>query len=299
MTKLINSKYESIGIVANDAGASNLILGWIRNNPLYNFHYCLSGPALKIFQQQNKSNINFEPSEIVQKCNFIITGTSYKSMIEHEARSEAKRCKIKSIAVIDHWVNYKMRFIRNNITVMPDIIWVFDKFAEEIAKNTFKNINIKVKKNYYLNDLVKKIKNINRLGDPNLCKILYVLEPIRKNLKIKSSYSFEFHVLDFFLEKLKKLNINQNIEIKLRLHPSESESKYKSWINSNNRIKLGLTINRSLEEDIAWSDIVVGYESFALVVASHSGKRCISSKLPNEENCRLMLENLEYLRDLY
>ena len=70
-------------------------------------------------------------------------------------------------------------------------------------------------------------------------------------------------------------------------------------ISSNKSKNLGLTINKSLEEDIAWSDIVVGYESFALVVASHAGKRCISSKLPNEGNCRLMLENLEYLRNIF
>ena len=59
-----------------------------------------------------------------------------------------------------------------------------------------------------------------------------------------------------------------------------------------------MTINRSLEEDIAWADIVIGYESFALVIASAASKRCISSKLPCEKNANLMIKNLEYLRNL-
>ena len=58
-----------------------------------------------------------------------------------------------------------------------------------------------------------------------------------------------------------------------------------------------MTINRSLEEDIAWADIVIGYESFALVIASAASKRCISSK-PCEKNANLMIKNLEYLRNL-
>ena len=66
----------------------------------------------------------------------------------------------------------------------------------------------------------------------------------------------------------------------------------------NDTSSLSMTINRSLQEDIAWADTVVGYESFALVVASASSKRCISSKLPKEENANLKIKNLEYLRDL-
>ena len=298
MKNSLISKYENIGIVSNDAGASNLILGWIKNNTSHKYFYSLSGPAINIFKSENKSNKNFSPYEIVQKCNLIITGTSYKSMIEHEARLEAKKIKKLSIAVIDHWVNYEMRFIRNGEKVMPDFIWVFDTWAKEIATNIFKDINIEVKKNYYLNDLVSKIKRINRQEKSNICKILYVLEPIRNKLNKESDCDSEFLVLNFFLEKLDKLTFKEKVEIKMRLHPSETRSKYENWINLNKNLNLGLTINKSLEEDIAWSDIVVGYESFALVVASYAGKRCISSKLPNEGECRLMLRNLEYLRNI-
>ena len=74
-------------------------------------------------------------------------------------------------------------------------------------------------------------------------------------------------MLDFFLSKLKILNINDNYEIKLRPHPSENSEKYEKWIKSNQSLNISMTIN-SLEEDIAWADIVIGYESFALVIAS-------------------------------
>ena len=42
-----------IGIVANDAGAANLILGWLKNNNSLNYFFCLTGPAKYIYEKEN------------------------------------------------------------------------------------------------------------------------------------------------------------------------------------------------------------------------------------------------------
>ena len=297
MDKYIFSHSDYIGVIANDAGAANLILGWVKEHKFLNFYFCLNGPAIKIFQDENflKENLNLE--EIMLKANAIITGTSHNSMLEHNARIYARKTNITSIAVIDHWVNYELRFIRNRRKVLPNIIWVFDEFAEKIAKNIFKRTKIEAYENFYVNNLVKKIKPLEKKNISISTKILYVLEPIRKK-SIKKNLLFEFEVLDFFLSKIHKLNTKDNLEIKLRPHPSEKAEKYEEWLKSNNSLNLSMTINSSMEEDIAWADIVIGYESFALVIASAASKRCISSKLPSEDNANLMIKNLEYLRDL-
>ncbi len=295
MNKYIFNSSDSIGIVANDAGAANLILGWIKEQKNLNLYFCLSGPAIKIFQDEMFFKENLDLEETINNSSVIITGTSYKSMLEHNARIYAKKNKIISIAVIDHWVNYEDRFIRACKKVLPDIIWVFDEFAEKIAKNIFTETKIEAYENFYLKNLVRNIKKIEKVKLNSETNILYVLEPIRKK-SIKKT-PFEFEVLNFFLSKIKNLKSKNNLKIRLRPHPSEKSEKYEKWMKANNNLSLSITINRTLEEDIAWADIVVGYESFALVVASASSKRCISSKLPKEKNANLKIKNLEYLRD--
>tara|TARA_Y100000589_G_C27154381_1_gene630213 strand:- start:522 stop:1433 length:912 start_codon:yes stop_codon:yes gene_type:complete len=284
-----------IAIVANDAGAANLILGWIRYHNKFNYCYCLDGPALKIFKEANlvKENLNLESALI--KSDIIITGTSHSSIIEHNARYYAKKFKKISIAIIDHWVNYEIRFIRKNRIILPDIIWVFDEYAEKIAIETFQNTIVQKQNNYYLKELVENIKSLQEKKDSSTTKILYVLEPIRKNLI--NGKLFEIEVLNHFLDKVRNLSPEKEIIIKLRLHPSEEEIKYEKWVKKNEKFNLSLSLNNSLEQDIAWSDIVVGYESFALVIAKAASKRCFSSKMPFEGNSRLMIKDLEYLRD--
>ena len=296
MGKFILNDSDVVGVVANDAGAANLILGWVKNNKKLKYFFCVSGPAKKIFQDANLLEECLGLDTLIRLCNVIITGTSYRSVLEHNARYKGKLSNIKSIGVIDHWVNYKRRFVRNGLEILPDLIWVFDDYAEKMAKSIFEKVPIEKQKNYYLEDIVSKIKSIEKKEHDFTCKILYILEPIRGK-GAKHEKPFEFKVLDFFTSKINHLKSRDSIEIRLRTHPSEIKSKYNEWIK-NQELFISLSFDSCLEEDIAWADIVVGYESFALVIASACDKRCLSSKLPNEENSRLMIKNLEYLRDL-
>ena len=53
--------------------------------------------------------------------------------------------KINVCAYLDHWVNYKQRFILNKKLILPNEIWVSDTLAYTIAKETFQN-KLKIKK---------------------------------------------------------------------------------------------------------------------------------------------------------
>ncbi len=297
MQNLRFSSEDRIGIVANDAGAANLIMGWVSNNNFLNYYFCLSGPAKKIFKDNNLFDSIYDIDEILVICNVVITGTSYDCMLEHNARIKAKKLEILSISVIDHWVNYELRFIRNNQKVLPNIIWVFDEFAEKIAKKLFTNIYIERQINFYIKDLVKEINTLEKKYENKKTKILYVLEPMRKVYSIDGDL-YEYKILDFFVEKIGKINFNNQLEIKLRPHPSENSKKYNNWIRQQNKNYISLSSEKRLAEEIAWSDIVVGYDSYALVVANAAARKCFSSKLPNEGNSKLMIRNLKYLRDI-
>ena len=49
-------------------------------------------------------------------------------------RLNMQKNKIFVISVIDHWINYKKRFFRNNKIFFPDELWVTDNYAYKIAK---------------------------------------------------------------------------------------------------------------------------------------------------------------------
>ena len=297
MTTYKFNRNDKIGIIANDAGAANLIMGWILHNRSLNYYFCLSGPAEKIFREKNLCDRVNDLEKVIKECNIIITGTSFDSLIEHRARLKAKKSKILNIAVIDHWVNYELRFTRNKKEVLPDIIWVFDEFAEKKAKNIFKNIEVQKKENYYIKDLVQDIHKFKKTSISNRTKILYVLEPFRKTSKIEN-YLYEYEVLDFFIKKTRMLKFKNPLEIRLRLHPSEEKHKYNDWIKMQNKNYISVSFEKTLAQDISWADIVVGYDSYALVVANAASRICFSSKLPNEENCKIMIKDLQYIRDI-
>ena len=288
---------QRIGIIAHDAGASNLIQAWVNSHKELKFFFCLDGPAISIFKENYDSNSILSLEKIIDECDVIISGTSKESFLEHSGRIKAKLQKKTSISIIDHWVNYEMRFERHGEKILPDIIWVFDRFAYKKAKRLFTDVLIEQRKNIYLKEIVKRVKELENNKPKKTKNILYVLEPFKAN-SINDEYDFEFIVLDFFMENFFKITQGEEVELRLRPHPSEKNVKYENWLKIKNNNSFSITLNKKLEEDLAWADIVVGYETFALVVASAASKRCISSKLPKEENCRLMIENLEYLRDL-
>jgi len=68
----------------------------------------------------------------------VICGTSIESDFEHRLWIEAKKRKIKSFALIDHWTNYYERFVRDNLVVLPDFILLNDDQAKIGALKAFR-----------------------------------------------------------------------------------------------------------------------------------------------------------------
>ena len=80
----------------------------------------------------------------------VLTSTSWQSKLELNAISYARSIGKKCISILDHWVNYRERFIREGELILPDEIWVCDNHAFALAKKTFPKIKIQKIKNYDL-----------------------------------------------------------------------------------------------------------------------------------------------------
>lgn len=296
---MTNTFDEHIAIVANDAGAAAHIFAWL-DSGLLNIEeckFCLDGPASRLFKTQKNIVESLPLKDILVGAKTLITGTGWSSSLEHDARIQAKKNGIRSIAVIDHWFNYKERFIRKNVKILPDVIWVSDRYAHEEASICFPNTEIIEIRNDYLLKQVKEIKSHKTNREDKLTKILYLLEPIRDSWA-GEEVPGEFQALDFFMQSIPKLNFGSKFSIILKPHPSDKKNKYDKWLNSINSSNIYIEDEKSLASLIAWSDVVVGCETYAMVVAVSVKKRVISSLPRNAQNCRLPFKEIEHLNKL-
>lgn len=295
-----------LAIAAHDAGAANHIIAWFKYlanqqpKPIHkSVTVCLADPALSLwlraFPDSEISNLSSSLSDV----KLLISGTGWQSNLEHDARKLARSLGIKSVAVIDHWTNYRDRFIRDDEEVLPDEIWVTDEYAKKLAENYFPDLRIVQLPNLYLENIVAEVRfqeeSVLKSTDTRL---LYVLEPIRQ-VWGNGDQLGEFQALDFFTKNINLLGFGENLSIKLRPHPSDPIGKYDQWIESQRNLDVSLDNSRTLAEAIAWSNIVVGCQTYAMVIALAAGRKVICSIPPRVATCILPQSEIIKLADLY
>jgi hypothetical protein len=288
-----------IAVVAHDAGAANLMIGWLRDLGDVEIRIAVSGVAVELFALQYPELDNMPFEEAIENAAVLFSGTSSAlTNFEHDARSFARAIGIPSIGVIDHWVNYEQRFMRDDCEVLPDEIWVSDSFAYRLAQKYFAKTTIRQLKNRYLEHQVEQIKAKSGVYSDHIgTHVLYVLEPISGSWD-GSNVPNEFQALDFFISKLNKFELGVNVVICLRLHPSEAKGKYNEWCQAHPELNIKVDIESTLSELIAWADWVVGCQTVAMVIALNANKYTLSTLPPSAPKCVLPQKGIKMLRDL-
>lgn len=270
----MNLTNKKIGAVFHDAGSANLGIYFLKKKK-YKVKYNCQGPALKILNNAFRKRVkNSNLKKLLESSEIVITGTSRNNKNEFYVRKYCRQKKIVNIAIIDHWTGYLKGFSYRSELILPEYMYVFNKKSYLMATKIFRNkVKIFKKKNYFEDFIVSKIKKKNK----NSNNILYILEPF--------DGKFEFLALDKFKEHLKKFRGKMNI--KLKLHPSESKNKYKNWLKKNNSIGFSLVDEFDLSKSLSWADYVVGLESYMLVLAMKAKKKVFTLLPLNKKKFRL------------
>lgn len=287
-------------VACHDAGAANLVFAWLRHwldTGALNHSdvlLALEGPAKNIADNAGlsalacASSLDHAPATV--SC--ILSGTGWQSDWEHRARQLATSRRIRSIAVIDHWVNYSARFIRHETLCLPDEIWVSDEYAERIAAHTFPSLAVSRQPNLYLmHELAKISPLLEDRGDT-----LYLLEPTRTTWGRHTEG--EFQALDYFVQQYPRIVPRSGQRIRLRLHPSEPVDKYDHWIAANPAHAVVLDDAPDLSASIGRASVVVGIQTAAMVVALAAGRAVYSSLPPWAGEFALPHEGIRQLRNL-
>lgn len=280
-----------IAIIAHDAGGAEILSSYVHQTGL-DCCYSLDGPACKIFERKLGPILSLPFEQAVDQSTSILCGTSWQSDIEINAIKLARSQGKRSIAFIDHWVNYRDRFIRSSETSLPDEIWVGDDMAEAMAKEIFPGLPITLVNNPYLKDIEQQLNAIQEQRAPSQdsIAILYVCEPVSEHARLRYGDAnywgyVEEDALRYFLSNVSALGKSIK-SILIRPHPSESAEKY-SWVKNEFPLPIVIAGSRSLLEEIADSDFVVGCESMAMVVALFAGKKVMSCIPPGGRVCVL------------
>lgn len=261
-------------VVCHDAGGAEVISAWVCHHSDYRYRFYLDGPAVTVFDRKmSRAESSESLVNLIKTSDFVLTGSGWISSLEKEAIKESKKQGVAVATCLDHWANYRDRFWYDGMLVLPDEIWVVDKYALKIAKEVFQDVRIQLIENQYILDIIEEFSSYKiEKGERESLHILYVCEPISRHLAIKASYD-EFEAMELFVLQLEGLvELFGNIKVRIRAHPSEPFEKYYKYIVKSHSIEITLGKGDTLVSDCAWSDWVVGMNSMALVVALAVGK---------------------------
>ena len=285
-----------LAVVCHDAGACNLILPWLDRPGLIDVRAVMQGPALALWRArfgiagaERHTMLVERVDDALDGAAMLLSGTGWATTLEHDARQRAAHRGVRSVAVIDHWVNYPERFERGGVVQRPDEFWVTDAEAVTLVCRHFPGAAVRCHSNLYLEEQAGAIARCQPRGGDTL----YVLEPMRSDWG--RGVAGEFQALDYFAAQRAAAGVAADRPVRLRPHPSDSPGKYDAWIERHAGDGFCLDRSASLAAAMGPAGTVVGCESYALVVALAAGRVVWSSLPPWAPACRLPHAGIRHL----
>jgi hypothetical protein len=290
-----------MAIVCHDAGGAEILSSYVRRNrPQCAF--VLAGPARTIFERKLGSVESVELQIALEAASEVLCGTSWQSDLEFNAIRTARTLNKRSVAFIDHWVNYRDRFLRNGEYCVPDEIWTGDKHALDLAQREFSGTMVRYVESPYLLDIKEALTQCKRSlsADTAGRRVLYVGEPIAEHAELRFGDRLhwgytEEQALAYFLDNASLLG--EIAEIVLRPHPAEALGKY-AHIAELSHLPITIRGDRALAQEVVDCDVVVGCNSMAMVVGVLGGRRVICAIPPGGRGFALPHDEIESLQQI-
>jgi hypothetical protein len=281
-----------VAIVSHDAGGAEILASYVAQHEVV-CRFVLEGPAVNVFKRRLGAVEICSLSEGLSACDEILCGTSWQSDLEWRAIEQAQRARKRAVAFLDHWTNYRERFVRKGIQHLPDELWVGDEETERLAREHFPNLLLRLVPNPYFIDMQRQIAVLGVRNNSAVRKgktILYVSENISEHARLAHGNEryfgyTEFDAIEYLLENINVLG--QAIDrIVIRPHPSDAIGKYDYLVKRcSGLVQIGS--GAPLLNEVLEADIVVGSETTAMVVGLLAGKMVVSCIPPGGPKCNL------------
>ncbi len=303
--------------MSSSAGGANVLVAFVRRYlDLSKCEFCFEGPALNIlYQAFNQESItSFSVSDNLPLLNTVaITGTSGRPELERYAISVFKKVGILTYSVLDHWGNFRLRFVPYHLwgesftleDYLPDYILTLDYVAYKIAlqEGFAEDILIKIS-NPYIDELKEEFGSTKKIINEKPV-ILYISEYFslhNENIKNheKSELYTEFNYVEDLAYHLFR-ETREQFKLIFRLHPSEKRDKYEYLQEIYPEIEF--SAEEALISDLARCDIVLGRTSMALYIAGQLMLPTFSYRVkemvaPPERDGVKIIDDISYLFSL-
>lgn len=264
-----------VAVVTHDAGGAAILASYVAQEKV-DALFVLAGPAEQIFQQRLGEIQTVSLSEALAVSGWVLTGTGWQTDFEWQAIRQGRAAGKYVVTVLDHWVDYPARFVRNGMKYYPDEIWVGDKYAAELARKSLPELAIRQVDNPYFSYFVSEVVRMDSVADSERThgkNILFVSENINRDGFQQDA------AIRYFMSNLDSLGVEVG-QILIRPHPSELADKF-AWVAEEFGRDVRLSSGAPLTEEVAASDIVAGCSSMAMALAAMARRRVISC-IPDE-----------------
>ncbi len=290
---MFNELQQPLAVACHDAGGTNQIISLVRELDISIGSVFVDGPAASLWDKAFPQSLRVNTLEhLLQQGKTLLSGTGWASDLEHNARKFAKEREIYSVAVLDHWTNYRERFVRHDELVLADELWVVDEYAYDVAKPLFPAQKIKTIPDYYAQSQLKKIQP---LSQNTTHELLYLGEPVRTDWG--RGEAGEFQALRYFFNLLPFLKISSDTVIRLRQHPSEAPNKYQNLVAEFPQWRVIMDENE-LSHSLSHARWVVGCQTYAMTLALKAGRLVYCSLPPWAPACKLPHREIIHLKNL-
>ena len=272
-----------VGIAAHDAGGAAIIGALTRKFFARNFYARTAGPASKIIDSENVSYCKTDES-LFGNIDFLILGSGAGDYEKHFLR-KAKAKNIKTGVILDHFVNYKSRFVINNEVVYPEVCYVCDDYSYNLAKKELSDSPLIRKCQNYLLEEWRTLVSKRGFEDKN--NILYVLENIEENWD-GAGKPWEIAFRNFY-ESFDGVGCGEKIIV--RPHPKDDLSIYKDLLQYP---RVVFDCDPSPIGSLCECGVVVGVESYLMYLAHLLGLQVYTSLPVNQRVPRLPAFSYKY-----
>jgi hypothetical protein len=260
-------KHNATLVSAHDLGGANQLLYATRRRVSH--YYALTGPALKVAESLNLSNVLSPDSvDLSDFPNLLVASNVTEQYSDLLMQSAISRGDVKVTGYLDHWVNYSSRWRET-----PHRVIVSDIRAYFAAIPHFGS-RVRLHQNYYVEALRRHQESLlssKSIETGNVA--LIVLQPIDRQYQhietLSSCYCRD--VVRF----LKQNQVNQLI---FRNHV-DTRAEFCAEYLKNQYTDIAFEVSHwstSLEHDLVKATVVIGMDSYALFVAKKLGKTVYS-----------------------
>ena len=221
-------------------------------------------------------------------ANYVFTGTSHPETskgFELYFIKLAKRQNIHSVSIIDHWINFRMRFVLNDEIILPDQIWVLDEKARLAAVlDDLPADKLFIHQNPHHLFLSEYWKSkypdksyLNQLGlytSDQTKVILFAPDPISLRYSHNELGFDETSALEELIKILVDIAEDTPVLLIIKKHPLQPGNLFEDLINQNDttNLKCAIINKANNPELINCADVVIGFYSNFLLEARQMGK---------------------------